>query len=188
MCGIAGFWRPSALQPREELERTALGMARAIAHRGPDFQAAWADPGTGIGFGHARLSIIDLSAMANQPMQAIGGRYTIVFNGEIYNFRALSDELRAAGYAFRTAGDTEVIPAAVDAWGIEKAAQRLNGIFAFALWDATDRVLHLARDHVGVKPLYYAVRDGAVMFGSSLRALFAHPQFCADVDPSALAA
>ena len=169
------------------MEQTALAMARAIAHRGPDFQAAWADPAAGIGFGHARLSIIDLSAAANQPMHAIGGRYTIVFNGEIYNFRALSDELRAAGYVFRTAGDTEVLPAAVDAWGIDKAVQRLNGIFAFALWDAANRVLHLVRDHVGVKPLYYGIRDGTVMFGSSLKALFAHPRFEADVDPWALA-
>ncbi|HEX6794478.1 MAG TPA: asparagine synthase (glutamine-hydrolyzing) [Casimicrobiaceae bacterium] len=188
MCGIAGFWRPAAFAPREELEHDALAMARAIAHRGPDFQAAWADSALGIAFGHARLSIIDLSAAANQPMHAISGRYTIVFNGEIYNFRTLRDELRATGYEFRTAGDTEVIPAAVHAWGIEKAVQRLNGIFAFALWDAANRVLHLVRDHVGVKPLYYGVLDGTLMFGSTLKALFAYPGFDAKVDASALAA
>ena len=114
-------------------------------------------------------------------------RYTIVFNGEIYNYRELAAELRSAGYGFRTTGDTEIIPAAVDAWGIEKAAQRLNGIFAFALWDAATRNLHLVRDHVGIKPLYYGLRDGVLIFGSTLKAFFPHPKFRGDIDPVALA-
>jgi len=188
VCGIAGFWQPGANIPRDELERSAIAMARAIAHRGPDFQAGWADPDAGIGFGHARLSIIDLTAAANQPMHSLDKRYTIVFNGEIYNYRELAAQLRSAGYAFRSAGDTEVIPAAIDAWGVETAVRRLNGIFAFALWDSATRHLHLVRDHVGVKPLYYGCRGSTLMFGSSLKALLAHPAFCADIDATALAA
>ena len=163
-------------------------MADAIAHRGPDFQASWADPHAGIALGHARLSVLDLSDAARQPMHSPGGRYTIVFNGEIYNYRPLAAELGSAGYAFRTTGDTEVILCAVDAWGIERAVKRFNGIFAFAIWDGAMRSLHFVRDRVGVKPLYYGVRDGVLMFGSSLRAFFAHPDFRADVDPGALAA
>jgi asparagine synthase (glutamine-hydrolysing) len=189
VCGIAGFWRPGSGEgTREDLEHVAMAMAQAIAHRGPDFQAAWSDPRAGIAFGHARLSIIDLSSAANQPMHSPDGRYTIVFNGEIYNYRALGGELRSAGYGFRTTGDTEVIVAAIDAWGLEAAVRRLNGIFAFALWDSAARTLHFVRDHVGVKPLYYGVHGGAVLFGSSLKALFAHPEFRGEIDSEALAA
>jgi asparagine synthase (glutamine-hydrolysing) len=166
----------------------ALAMARAIAHRGPDHQASWADARRGIALGHARLSIIDLSDAANQPMRTLGDRYAIVFNGEIYNFAELAQELRAAGYAFASRGDTEVIPAAVDHWGIERAVQRMNGIFAFALFDRTQRILHLVRDHVGVKPLYFGVQDGELLFASTLRAFLAHPRFRGDIDPAALAA
>jgi asparagine synthase (glutamine-hydrolysing) len=162
-------------------------MVRAIAHRGPDFQAGWADASCGIGFGHARLSILDLSAAANQPFHSPDHRYTVVFNGEIYNYRELATELRAKGYQFRTTGDTEIIPAAVDAWGIEQAARRFNGIFAFALWDSATRRLHLVRDPVGVKPLYYGLRGGVLMFASSLKAFFRHPAFRGDIDPQALA-
>lgn len=162
-------------------------MVRAVAHRGPDFQAGWADESAGIAFGHARLSILDLSSAANQPLHSPDGRYTIVFNGEIYNYRELASELRAAGYVFRTTGDTEVIPAAVDAWGIANAARRLNGIFAFALWDSRTRNLHLVRDRVGIKPLYYQMNGGALIFGSTPKALFAHPKFGGAIDPEALA-
>jgi asparagine synthase (glutamine-hydrolysing) len=188
VCAIAGVWRPAGGIAQEELEQTALAMARAIAHRGPDCQASWADANCGIALGHARLSIIDLSAAANQPMRTLGDRYAIVFNGEIYNFRELAEELRAAGYAFTSRGDTEVIPAAVDHWGIERAVQRLNGIFAFALFDRGQRVLHLVRDHVGVKPLYFGVQDGELLLASTLRAFLAHPRFRGDIDPGALAA
>jgi asparagine synthase (glutamine-hydrolysing) len=188
VCGIAGFWQPGGVTPGDALEACALGMAKAIAHRGPDRQAAWADPAAGIAFGHARLSVIDLSDAANQPLHAVGGRYTIVYNGEIYNFTALAEELRARGYTFRSAGDTEVIPAAIDAWGLEDGVRRLNGIFAFALWDARERRLHLARDHLGVKPLYYGVADGQLVFGSTPKALFAHPRFRPRIDPASLAA
>ena len=187
MCGIAGFFQPGSHEVRDVLERRAVAMARAIAHRGPDLQAGWADPRHGIALGHARLSILDLTAMANQPMHSPDRRYTIVFNGEIYNYRTLAAELRSAGYAFRSTGDTEIIPAAVDAWGIERAVQRLDGIFAFALWDAERQVLHLVRDHIGVKPLYYGLHDGVLMFGSTLKALFAHPRFHGDIDAGALA-
>ena len=187
MCGIAGFWQPGASQNRQTLQDRAQAMARAIAHRGPDYQAGWADEAAGVGFGHARLSILDLSSAANQPLQSPDGRYTIVFNGEIYNYRELANELRAAGYTFRSTGDTEVIPAAVDRWGLVPAVRRLNGIFAFALWDAHTRKLHLARDHIGVKPLYYRLDAGGLVFGSTPKALLAYPEFNGRVDPAALA-
>ena len=187
MCGIAGFWQPGNSTDGEALERQAVMMARAIAHRGPDLQAGWADPRCGVGLGHARLSIIDLTAAANQPLHSQDRRYTIVFNGEIYNFRTLGAELRSLGYGFRSTGDTEIIPAAIDAWGVHRAVERLNGIFAFALWDGKTRLLHLVRDPIGVKPLYYGVRNGLLLFGSTPKALVAHPGFRGDVDADALA-
>jgi asparagine synthase (glutamine-hydrolysing) len=186
MCGIAGFWGRAGAD-RRLLDAQALAMAGAIRHRGPDFLAAWSDPGAGIALGHARLSILDLSTAANQPLHTPDGRYSIVYNGEIYNYRSIARDLEAAGYAFRSSGDTEIIPAAVHAWGVAGAAQRFNGIFAFALWDNAERKLYLVRDHLGVKPLYYGVHGGTLLFGSTPKALFGHPGFRGEIDPTALA-
>ena len=187
MCGIAGFWHPTGAGGRLLLEQRALAMADAVGNRGPDYRAAWADESAGIGLGHVRLAVLDLSSAANQPLHSSDGRYTIVFNGEIYNYRELGSELRQLGYTFRTSGDTEIIPAAIDAWGLADAAAKLNGIFAFALWDRHTQQIHLVRDHVGVKPLYYQLDADGLIFGSTPRALRAHPDFKRGVDPQSLA-
>lgn len=162
------------LRDGECVERARLErMTRAIAHRGPDGAGVWiADDGC-VGFGHRRLSIIDLSPLGAQPMTSHSGRYVITFNGEIYNFAVLRAELERAGAAFRGHSDTEVILAACDSWGINATVRRLAGMFAMALWDTSERALYLVRDRAGIKPLYYAEHNGQLLFGSELRALIA---------------
>jgi asparagine synthase (glutamine-hydrolysing) len=162
-------------------------MTRAIAHRGPDDAGAWLDADAGVALGHRRLSILELSPLGHQPMHSADGRYVIVFNGEIYNHHALREQLRARGHAFRGQSDTEVLLAAVVEWGLHDALERLNGMFAFALWDRRERRLHMARDRAGEKPLYYGWMGGVLLFGSELKALRAHPAFRGEVDRGALA-
>lgn len=162
-------------------------MSRALYHRGPDHSGVWLDPEAGIAFGHQRLAILDLSAAGDQPMASPGGRYVATYNGEIYNFeelrRTLSEE---AGVNWRSSSDTEVLLAAIEHWGIEGALPRLNGMFAFALWDRETRILTLARDRMGEKPLYYGRVDGAFVFGSELKAIRAFPRFDAHLDQASL--
>lgn len=162
-------------------------MTAAIAHRGPDDGGTWFDPDAGIALGHRRLSILDLSVLGHQPMHSADGRWVIIFNGEIYNFRELRDELEAAGDRFRGHSDTEVMLAAFSRWGLAPAARRMAGMFAFAAWDRGERRLHLVRDRFGEKPLYYGWMGGCFLFGSELKALKAHPRFRGEVDRGALA-
>jgi asparagine synthase (glutamine-hydrolysing) len=162
-------------------------MAGALAHRGPDAGGVWTDPRSGVALGHRRLAILDLSEEGAQPMRSRCGRYVISFNGEIYNYRALRDELAGAGHKFRGGSDTEVMLAAIAEWGLDYALDRFNGMFAFALWDAHARRLHLARDRAGEKPLYYGYAGRSLVFGSELKALRAHPDFRAGIDRGALA-
>jgi asparagine synthase (glutamine-hydrolysing) len=169
------------------MSRRVERMSGSLIHRGPDGGAVWLDAGAGIALGHRRLSILDLSVDGSQPMRSRCGRYVISFNGEIYNHRGLRNELGAAGHAFRGTSDTEVMLAAIAEWSVERALERFNGMFAFALWDTRDRQLHLARDRAGEKPLYYGLLKRAVVFGSELKALRAHPDFKADIDRGALA-
>jgi len=150
MCGIAGIFHAETPKPVDPLR--VERMCDALAHRGPDGAGVWTDHG--VGLGHRRLSIIDLEG-SPQPMHSADGRAVIVFNGEIYNFRELRRELEQAGFAFRTSGDTEVILAAWAWWGPDCLA-RLDGMFAFALFDREKRQLFLARDRFGVKPLFTA--------------------------------
>ncbi len=165
MCGINGIIQPgSTEQFSQQVER----MNRALAHRGPDDEGVLA--GEGIALGHRRLSIIDLSAAGHQPMGYDGDRYSIVYNGELYNYRELKQEL--GDVAFRTSTDTEVILAAYAKWGTE-CLQHFNGMFAFAIWDKNERKLFIARDRLGIKPLYYAKAGGKIAFSSELRALLA---------------
>lgn len=181
MCGIAGIFHCGTPKPVDpsRVER----MCDAIAHRGPDGHGVWSAPG--VALGHRRLSIIDLAG-SPQPMQAGDGRAVIVFNGEIYNFRELRRELAALGVQFRTDGDTEVILAAWQQWGVD-CLPRLHGMFAFALYDLAKRTLFLARDRLGVKPLFMApLADGSLAFGSELKALLAHPLLRREVDPLAV--
>ncbi|MHA1107545.1 MAG: asparagine synthase (glutamine-hydrolyzing) [Alphaproteobacteria bacterium] len=169
MCGIAGF-----LGPWSETLLDAMGTE--LAHRGPDGDGIFFDAPAGVGLAHRRLSIIDLTDAAAQPMASPEGRYAITFNGEIYNYRELRRTLEAAGVAFRSASDTEIL---LQLYMREGAAcvDRLSGIFAFAIWDAIERRLFLARDHLGVKPLYYAAPAKGFLFASELKAL----TLCADV-------
>jgi len=189
MCGISGFLDLSYATSARELQRIATRMADTLRHRGPNDAGVWADPDAGIALSMTRLSILDLSAAGHQPMDSSSGRYIIVFNGEIYNFEDLRDELSAGepAYSFRGGSDTEVMLAAFEKWGIEQSVRRFNGMFAFAVWDRHDRRLTLGRDRFGEKPLYYSRSGSHFIFGSELKALLAHPHFSDKVDPNAVA-
>ncbi|AUX70035.1 asparagine synthetase B [Porphyrobacter sp. HT-58-2] len=183
MCGIAGIFHAETPKPVDPLR--VERMCDALAHRGPDGAGVWTD--LGVGLGHRRLSIIDLAG-SPQPMHSVDGRAVIVFNGEIYNFRELRRELEQAGFTFRTSGDTEVILAAWQRWGPDCLA-RLDGMFAFAIFDRDKRQLFLARDRFGVKPLFTAaLSDGSIAFASELKGLLAHPLLRRRVNPQAIEA
>jgi len=179
MCGIGGFLGPWP-------EQLAEAMVAALRHRGPDDEGCHFDEAAGLALAHTRLSIIDLTDAAHQPMSTADGRYTISFNGEIYNYRGLREELEGAGIALRTRGDTEVLLALYVRDGAA-CLDRLHGIFAFAIWDSVEKRLFLARDHLGVKPLYYAVLDQGFLFASELKALTLCRDLPRDIDPVALA-
>lgn len=181
MCGIAGFicadTAPEAAPPG-----LLQAMTGTLAHRGPDADGFF-ESGP-VHLGHRRLSVIDIAG-SPQPMTSPDGAHTVVFNGEIYNFRALREELSRSGWVFRTQGDTEVLLAGWQAWG-EGMVMRLRGMFAFALWDARTQTLFLARDHLGVKPLYYAWDGRTFVFGSELKTVIAHPAVKREIDLAAL--
>jgi asparagine synthase (glutamine-hydrolysing) len=181
MCGIAGIYHLETPKPVDPARVEA--MCDALAHRGPDGQGIWSAPG--VALGHRRLSIIDLSG-SPQPMASADGRAMLVFNGEIYNYRELRRELQEGGAHFRTDGDSEVILAAWQRWG-PACVRRLHGMFAFAIYDVDARTLFLARDRLGVKPLFMAqLSDGSLAFGSELKALLAHPLLRREIDPLAV--
>ena len=177
MCGIAGL-----VTDAPDAARTVAAMTRAIAHRGPDAEG-FADDGRAH-LGHRRLSVIDVAG-SPQPMYSADGAVVLIYNGEIYNYRELRDELARGGYRFRTAGDTEVLIAGWYAWG-ERVVERLRGMFAFALWDARSATFFAARDHVGVKPFHYAWDGRALVFGSELKAVLASAAVARDVDLASL--
>jgi asparagine synthase (glutamine-hydrolysing) len=185
MCGFAGFWTPTGST------RDACGVLRrmthSLRHRGPDDEGYWHDETAGIGLGHRRLAIVDLSPEGHQPMVSREGRYVIVFNGEIYNHQELRAELQLDGIAFRGHSDTEVMLSAIERWGLYRAVERFAGMFAFALWDAAERTLYLVRDRLGEKPLYYTSLESSVLFGSELKALRACPWWRGEIDRDALA-
>ena len=181
MCGIAGIFHCGTPKPVDPAR--VKRMCDAIAHRGPDGEGVWTAPG--VALGHRRLSIIDLAG-SPQPMASFDGRAMLVYNGEIYNFRELRRELQTLGARFRTQGDSEVILAAWQQWGTG-CLGRLNGMFAFAIYDIAKRELFLARDRLGVKPLFTAMlSDGSLAFASELKALLAHPLLRREVDPRAI--
>lgn len=186
MCGIAGFLSRGGLDPADAGD-VLRAMTDAIAHRGPDDAGVWVDPDAGVALGHRRLSILDLSELGHQPMSDQGGRYCLVYNGEIYNFRELRQALEAGGERFRGHSDTEVLLAAIGRWGVRGALERANGMFAFAVWDRHEGVLTLARDRIGEKPLYYGWVQGALVFASELRSLERFPGFSGEIDRDALA-
>lgn len=162
-------------------------MSDTLLHRGPDDGGSWVDAETGIALGHRRLAIVDLSPQGHQPMISADGRYVITFNGEVYNFLELRRELELLGHYFRGHSDTEVMLASLIQWGLDAALQRFNGMFAFALWDRQERILHLARDRFGEKPVYYGWMGSTFLFGSELKALQVHPNFHTEINRDALA-
>ena len=180
MCGIAGIVNYKGTP----VARPVLqAMTNAIAHRGPDGEGHWIEEGVGIG--HRRLAIIDLSPLAHQPMLSQDNRYVLSYNGEIYNFRELRTELEAMDYSFRSKSDSEVLLIAWAAWGV-KALDRLNGMFAFVVWDRIEKTLTLARDRYGIKPLYIAETSEGLTFGSEQKAILARPGTSVNVDLEAL--
>src|SRR6185436_4712174 len=177
MCGIAGL-------VTQDPESLIAAMLKAVEHRGRDDEGVWTSPaindqGQSVCFGHRRLSIIDTSTAGHQPMLSADGRLVVILNGEIYNYRELREQLSGKGHNFRTRTDTEVLLAAWAEWG-EESLNRLNGMFAFALWDERERTLFLVRDRVGIKPLYHACqkpdREGgqpSLAFASEVKSLLA---------------
>ncbi len=186
MCGITGFLDLSVSCAEAELMTRVTRMSNTLRHRGPDDSGTWVDAKAGIALGFRRLAILDLSPTGHQPMASADGRYVIIFNGEVYNFADLRAELSKRGHTFNGTSDTEIILAAIVEWGVEAAIPRFNGMFAIALWDCQAHCLHLVRDRLGVKPLYYARMGNVLLFGSELKALRAHPAFAADIDREAL--
>lgn len=168
MCGIAGIFSPSDVEKIWPLPVMAT-MLKRIRHRGPDGEGTYTTPG--LFMGHARLAVLDTSDAGQQPMHTGDGRYVITFNGEIYNFRNLRDQLEALGHRFVSQSDTEVLLAAWQEWG-DASLARLDGIFSFALYDHRERELFLVRDHIGVKPLWYQLQENTLFFASELPALF----------------
>ena len=185
MCGITGLWQRSGGSV-EQLRERVDPMIDAISHRGPDDDGRWVDAAAGIALGFRRLSIIDLSPLGHQPMTSADGRYTVVFNGEIYNFQELRAELGADGHRFRGGSDTEVMLAGFSQWGIARGLERMAGMFAIAVWDTEARTLTLARDRIGKKPVYYGRVGRAWVFGSELKALRRYPGFRAEIEPRAV--
>lgn len=188
MCGFAGFFDPQNTNEAlwSDPDETLSRMTRCIVHRGPDDSGTWHDPDYKVAFGFRRLSILDLTASGHQPMASGSGRYTAVYNGEIYNFSDIKAQLADKGASLRGNSDTEVLLAAIDEWGIEKAISETVGMFAAAIWDKQLRTLHLLRDRLGEKPLYYGLFGNTLIFGSELKALRAHPAWKGEIDRGAL--
>lgn len=184
MCGIVGYWQVNGNIDASVAE----SMAECILHRGPDDCGVWLDKDAGLALGHRRLSIIDLSPSGHQPMLSPCGRYVLIFNGEIYNHLSLRKDLESENAHFKWRGhsDTETLLAALCYFGVEGALSRLNGMFAFAFWDKIEHRLFLARDRLGIKPLYYGHSGGVFLFGSELKALKAHPAWQGEVNREAL--
>jgi asparagine synthase (glutamine-hydrolysing) len=183
MCGIAGFWSRRRLD--ESADQLLNKMGSALAYRGPDDSGTFYDDSAGLGFTFRRLSIIDLSVEGHQPMASASGRYTIIFNGEVYNYEEIRTELGTR--AWRGHSDTEVMLAAIERWGLDAAIRRFVGMFAFALWDRQERRLYLVRDRLGIKPVYYGHVDGNFVFASELKAIRQFPGFAARIDRNNLA-
>ena len=190
MCGLAGFLTNNMANA----DAIANGMALTIQHRGPDDGGVWFDDQAGIALAHRRLSILDLSPAGHQPMASKSNRYVIAFNGEIYNHLELRRELefepqfKRDGKSVSWGGhsDTETLLAGFEAWGVEATLKKTVGMFAISLWDKEDKVLTLARDRMGEKPLYYGFQNKTFLFGSELKALKAHPEFLSEIDRDVL--
>lgn len=180
MCGIAGIFH---INNRPASAVILKKMSDSISHRGPDGEGSYVNGP--IAIAHRRLSIIDLSSLGHQPMQSRNLRYVISYNGEVYNYNELRIELESLGYGFKSQTDTEVVLYAWQEWG-EKSVQKLNGMFAFAIWDNKEKTLSLVRDRYGIKPLYYAEWNNTLLFGSEQKAILSHPESKKELDKEAL--
>ncbi len=188
MCGIAGYLDRKRARGDEQLAAEARRMADRLTHRGPDDSGSWTDAAAGLALGFRRLAIQDLSPEGAQPMTGGGGRFTVVFNGEIYNFQELRRQLQQEGVGgWHGRSDTEVLLAAVATWGLARALDSFDGMFALALWDREERTLTLARDAMGEKPLYYGWQGDLFLFASELKAIVAHPDFEPAIEREAVA-
>jgi asparagine synthase (glutamine-hydrolysing) len=188
MCGITGFVGDSRATGEGSLDRTIARMTESLRHRGPDGDGVWTDAAAGVALGHRRLAVIDLSPTGAQPMHSANGRYVITYNGEVFNFAELRRDLAAAGVHCRGRSDTEVIVEGCALWGVATTVRRLVGMFAFALWDRESRTLHLVRDRMGIKPLYWAQFGSLLLFGSELKALRAHGGWTPELNRDAVTA
>ena len=186
MCGITGIWYRSPTDPAQLVRQVRL-MNDTLTHRGPDDEGVWSDGESGVALGNRRLAVLDVSSAGHQPMISRCGRYVIVYNGEFYNFVAVRKELEGTGKCFRSNTDTEVILEGCAHWGVRSMVERMNGMFAFVIWDRTVRTLTLVRDRLGIKPLYYGWCGNTFLFGSELKALCAYPDFSYEVDRNSLA-
>lgn len=184
MCGLSGVWDPRADAAR--LAEKLRAMTDAVRHRGPDDSGLYVDPALGLGLGHRRLAIIDLSADGHQPMNSGSGRLTMVFNGEIYSYKEMAADLVAQGCRLRSASDTEVLLEAIERWGLEATLPRCVGMFAFAYYDRALGELVLVRDRLGIKPMFYSLQAGKLLFGSELKCLMADPELARELDHGAL--
>ena len=184
MCGIAGFVDQNISE--DHAYNVLKEMSRTLKHRGPDGSGQFFSNRLSVGLGHTRLSIIDLTETGAQPMVSTSGRFKIVYNGEIYNHEDLRERTSDAGYAFRGTSDTEVVLAAIEVWGLESALQMFVGMFAFALLDQERRVLHLVRDRLGEKPVYFGWQGDTFLFASELKALKIHPKWKGTLNTSAI--
>lgn len=182
MCGITGIYSRNIPVDLSVLS----SMTHILSHRGPDDSATYVSPDGTVGLGHTRLSIIDLSERGRQPMASDDLRIQVSYNGEIYNYREIREELRSKGHVFSTASDTEVLLRSYEQWGIE-CLHKFIGMFALAIWDARENRLYLARDRVGIKPLYYYMENGLFLFGSELKAIMQHPGFSGEINREGLA-
>ena len=187
MCGLTGFLAGGPNPPdRARMRAIGTDMADAICHRGPDAAGIWQDDEAPLVLAHRRLAIIDLSDEGRQPMVSSSGRYVLIYNGEIYNYLGLRAELESAGIAFHGRSDTEVLLESIEARGLNLTLQKINGMFAFVLWDRKSRILHFARDRFGKKPLYVGWAGKSLVFGSELKALRRYPNFKATINQEAL--
>ena len=164
MCGICGYFG----RPVQESENLLNRLNRVLKHRGPDDKGIWCSSDKSVGLGHRRLAIIDLSPSGKQPMLSASGRFIVVFNGEIYNFRELRRELIGYCHRFNGTSDTEVMLASFEQWGVRAAVKKLNGMFSVAAFDQEEQMLYLFRDRIGVKPLYYKWHNHTLYFSSEL--------------------
>ena len=186
MCGIAGFLKAGCTYGTEDWANIAAAMAEPLRHRGPDGAGAWADPAAGVALAHRRLAVLDPSPAGHQPMASSCGRMVLTYNGEIYNHAELRHELAASGRPFRGRSDTEVLVEACAEWGVEATLRKLIGMFAFAVWDHAARTLTLARDRIGLKPLFWGRFGRLFLFASELKGLRAHPDWEPEIDRESL--